>query len=91
MCLRELGLGYDGEENIVVLTGTLKSEVMISVADSATITLKDCHIREKTFQYPVITCLGSAEIITSGTSILGGIPGPYFSRVTNYVPRWLRV
>ena len=62
MCLRELGLGYDGEENIVdlslltsdymaqdgdVLTGTLKSEVMISVADSATITLKDCHIREK--------------------------------------------
>ena len=65
MCLRELGLGYDGEENIVdlslltsdymaqdgdVLTGTLKSEVMISVADSATITLKDCHIREKTFQ-----------------------------------------
>jgi len=92
MCLRELGLGYDGEENIVdlslltsdymaqdgdVLTGTLKSEVMISVADSATITLKDCHIREKTFQYPVITCLGSTEIITSGTSILGGIPGPY--------------
>ena len=56
MCLRELGLGYDGEENIVdlslltsdymaqdgdVLTGTLKSEVMISVADSATITLKE--------------------------------------------------
>ena len=96
MCLRELGLGYDDEEHIVdlslltsdymaqdgdVLTGTLKSEVMISVADSATITLKDCHIREKTFQYPVITCLGSAEIITSGTSILGGIPGPYFKRL----------
>jgi hypothetical protein len=96
MCLRELGLGYDGEENIVdlslltsdymaqdgdVLTGTLKSEVMISVADSATITLKDCHIREKTFQHPVITCLGSAEIITSGTSILGGIPDPYFKRL----------
>lgn len=46
-CLRELGMGYDGEENIVdlsqltsdyvaqdgdVLTGTLKAEVMISVA-----------------------------------------------------------
>ena len=67
--------------NLSCLTGTLKSEVMISVADSATITLKDCHIREKTFQYPVITCLGSAEIITSGTSILGGIPGPYFKRL----------
>ena len=90
MCLRELGMGYDDEESIVdlsqltadyvaqdgdVLTGSLKAEVKISVADGATITLKGCYIQEKTFQHPVITCLGSAEIITSGTSILGGIPG----------------
>ena len=80
MCLRELGLGYDGEENIVdlslltsdyvaqdgdVLTGTLKSEVMISVADGATITLQDCSIQKKTYQHPSIVCQGSAEIITS--------------------------
>ena len=54
-CLRELGMGYDGDENIVdlsqltsdyvaqdgdVLTGSLKAEVMISVADGASITLK---------------------------------------------------
>lgn len=90
MCLRELGMGYDDEESIVdlsqltsdyvaqdgdVLTGSLKAEVKISVADGATITLKGCYIQEKTFQHSVITCLGSAEIITSGTSILGGIPG----------------
>ena len=97
MCLRELGLGYDGEENIVdlslltsdyvaqdgdVLTGTLKSEVMISVADGATITLQDCSIQKKTYQHPSIVCQGSAEIITSQTTILGGIPG----YPTIYVP-----
>ena len=80
MCLRELGLGYDGEDKIVdlslltsdyvaqdgdVLTGTLKSEVMISVADGATITLQDCSIQKKTYQHPSIVCQGSAEIITS--------------------------
>ena len=67
MCLRELGLGYDGEEKIVdlslltsdyvaqdgdVLTGTLKSEVMISVADGATITLQDCSIQKKHISIP---------------------------------------
>ena len=97
MCLRELGLGYDGEEKIVdlslltsdyvaqdgdVLTGTLKSEVMISVADGATITLQDCSIQKKTYQHPSIVCQGSAEIITSKTTILGGIPG----YPTIYVP-----
>ena len=90
MCLRELGMGYDDEEHIVdlslltsdyvaqdgdVLTGSLNEDVVISVTDGATVTLQDCRIREETFQHPVITCLGSAEIITSGTSILGGIPG----------------
>lgn len=90
MCLRELGMGYDGDQNVVdvslltadyvaqngdVLTGSLKADVVISVADGATITLKGCYIQEKTYQHPVITCLGSAEIITSGSNILSGGPG----------------
>ena len=89
-CLRELGMGYDGDENIVdlsqltsdyvaqdgdVLTGSLKAEVMISVADGASITLKECNIQQKSYQHPTIICLGSAEIITSGVSILGGTLG----------------
>ena len=83
-------MGYDDEENIVdlsqltsdyvaqdgdVLTGSLKAEVMISVADGASITLKECNIQQKSYQHPTIICLGSAEIITSGVSILGGTVG----------------
>ena len=90
MCLRELGIGYDGDGNIVdlslltsdyvaqdgdVLIGTLKAEVMISVADGATITLKDCSIQKKSYQHPSIICQGSAEIIMSGFSILAGTQG----------------
>ena len=58
-----------------VLTGSLKAEVMISVADGASITLKECNIQQKSYQHPTIICLGSAEIITSGVSILGGTLG----------------
>ena len=36
---------------------------------------QDCSIQKKSYQHPSIVCQGSAEIITSGSSILGGTPG----------------
>ena len=56
----------DGE----ILTGTLGSHVKISIADGATVTLKDVNITNlgDNFDWPGITCLGDATLVLEGTN-----------------------
>ena len=56
----------DGE----TLTGTLGSHVKISIADGATVTLKDVNITNlgDNFDWPGITCLGDATLVLEGTN-----------------------
>lgn len=96
LCLRELGMGYDGEENIVelseltsdyvaqdgdILKGDLKAKVTVSIANGATVTLRDCSLGQEDVHKPALNCLGSANIILEGASYLtggnGGYPGVY--------------
>ena len=66
----------DGE----TLTGTLGSNVKISIADGATVTLKDVTINgvnSDDYEWAGITCLGDATIILSGTNTVKGFKGDY--------------
>ena len=71
----------DGE----TLTGTLASNVKISIADGATVTLKDADINGSgtwnTGNYAGITCVGDATINLEGTNSVKGFyedyPGIY--------------
>ena len=69
-----------------VLTGTLASEVKISIADGATVTLKDVTINgtsvdDDAHKHAGITCVGSATIILEGENTVKGFyenyPGIY--------------
>ena len=58
-----------------VITGTLTSNVKISIADGATVTLKDVTINgvdDYNCQWAGITCLGNATIILEGTNTVRG-------------------
>ena len=95
MWLRILGLGYGGEENIVdlsqlrssyvaqdgdVLTGEYKVNGRISVADGATVTLRNCKILNNQTvvdRHPAIVCKGSATLILKGDNELKGGAGDY--------------
>lgn len=55
-----------------VLTGTLGSNVQISIADGATITLEDATINRTSSSYPGLTCLGSATINLMGENTTNG-------------------
>ena len=92
LCLRELGLGNDGEENIVelseltadyvaqdgdVLKGDLQAKVTISIADGATVTLNNCLIGNEDVHKPALICKGSASIILVGSNNLTGGNGGY--------------
>lgn len=56
----------DGE----ILTGTLGSHVKISIADGATVTLKDVNITNLDYNcdWAGITCLGDATLVLEGTN-----------------------
>ena len=56
----------DGE----VLTGTLASKVKISIADGATVTLKDVNITNLDYScdWPGINCPGDATLVLEGTN-----------------------
>ena len=59
-----------------ILTGTLAENHKISIADGATVTLKDVNINGSgtwtSGDYAGITCLGDATIILSGTNTVKG-------------------
>jgi hypothetical protein len=57
-------------QNGEILTGTLGSHVKISIADGATVTLKDVNITNlgDNFDWPGITCLGDATLVLEGTN-----------------------
>ena len=58
-----------------VLTGTLASNVKISIADGATVTLDGVTINgvnDANYEWAGITCLGDATIILSGTNTVNG-------------------
>ena len=66
----------DGE----TLTGTLGSNVKISIADGATVTLNNVTINgtnDSNYEWAGITCLGDATIILSGTNTVKGFYGDY--------------
>lgn len=63
-------------QNGDVLTGTLSGNYKISIADGATVTLKDVNITNlgKGCFYAGITCLGDAILLLSGSnSVMGGM------------------
>ena len=70
-----------------VITGTLKKDVKISIADGATVTLDGVNIngnyREK-YKWAGINCLGNATIILKGVN---NVKGFYCSYPGIYVPQ----
>jgi len=62
------------------LTGTLASNVKISIADGATVTLNNVTINgvnDSNYEWAGITCLGDATIILSGTNTVKGFYQDY--------------
>ena len=62
------------------LTGTLASNVKISIADGATVTLNNVTIdgeNDELYKYAGITCVGDATIILSGTNTVTGFYNEY--------------
>ena len=73
-------MAQDGD----VLTGMLGADVMISIADNATVTLNTVTIfgtNDKNYNWAGITCLGNATIILEGNNTIRGFyednPGIY--------------
>ena len=68
-------------QNGDVLTGTLGTNVQISIADGATVILNNVNINGsgtwKSSDYAGLTCLGDATIILSGTNTVRGFSGYY--------------
>ena len=69
-----------------ILTGTLGENVKISIADGATVTLKDVTINgvhDEDYQWAGITCNGNAKLILEGTNTIKGFfwiyPGVYIA------------
>ena len=63
-----------------ILTGTLGSNVKISIADGATVTLKDVTINGEdndSYKWAGITCLGDATITLEGTNTVKGFDQDY--------------
>ena len=67
-------------QNGETLTGTLASNVKISIADGATVTLNNVTINgtnDIDYGWAGITCLGDATIILSGTNTVKGFHSEY--------------
>ena len=63
-----------------ILTGTLGSNVKISIADGASVTLKDVTINgvnDTSYKWAGITCLGDATITLEGTNTVKGFDEDY--------------
>lgn len=75
-----LSADYEAK-NGETLTGTLGSNVKISIADGATVTLKDANINGSgtwtSGNYAGITCVGDATIILEGTNTVQGFASNY--------------
>ncbi len=74
--LANLTAAYEAQDG-AILTGTLGAEVKISIADGATVTLKDASINahnefHSTNTWAGITCMGSATINLEGTNTVKG-------------------
>ncbi|MBQ8455583.1 MAG: hypothetical protein IJ537_09655 [Bacteroidaceae bacterium] len=69
-------------QNEETLTGKLAGRYKITIADGATVTLRDAEIKgEKNsstnYRWAGITCLGDATIILEGTNTISGMHGSY--------------
>ena len=68
-------------QNGDILTGTMGSNVKISIADGATVTLKDLNINGSgtwtSGDYSGITCAGNATITLEGTNTVKGFANKY--------------
>ena len=67
-------------QNGETLTGTLASNVKISIANGATVTLNNVTIDgeyDELYKYAGITCVGDATIILSGTNTVKGFYSEY--------------
>ena len=76
--LTEDYIAQDGDK----LTGTLATELMISIADGASITLENVNINPtgtvfKEHEFAGITCLGDATITLRGTNVIRGFDNFY--------------
>ena len=63
-----------------VLTGTLSNNVKISIADGATVQVKDVTIEganEDSYPWAGITCEGDAWLVIEGTNVVRGFAGKY--------------
>ena len=63
-----------------IITGTLAANVKVSIADGATVTLRDVTINGGTGDWAGLTCLGNATIIIEGANSVTGYdknPGIY--------------
>ena len=77
--LSTISANYEAK-NGETLTGTLTNNVKISIADGATVTLKDVTINgvnDIDYKWAGITCLGDATIILSGTNTVKGFYEDY--------------
>lgn len=78
---------YYAAENGDVLTGSFTDEAYVTIPDGATITLSDVHIQAPyNCDHAAIHCLGSANIIVSGTSYNDVYAGHSSSYPAIYVP-----
>ncbi len=72
--LASLGASYEAQNNDT-LTGTLGGNYKITIADRATVTLRNATINgtnNNSYQWAGITCLGDATIVLEGTNTVTG-------------------
>ena len=64
-----------------ILTGALNSQVKVSIADGAIVTLRDAAItnsmNSKTYSWAGLTCLGDATLILEGDNLVKGFYDEY--------------
>ena len=74
-----------GEDTVIsnhtIITGALDSQVKVSIADGAIVTLRDAAItngvNSKTFSWAGLTCLGDATLILEGDNFVKGFYDEY--------------
>ena len=79
--LSKLTADYEAQDG-ETLTGTLQENVKISIAEGATVTLKDVTIEgtsvdDYAYKHAGITCLGKATIVLVGTNSVKGFRADY--------------
>ena len=68
-------------EGRTILTGALNSQVKVSIADGAIVTLRDAAVtnsmNSKTYSWAGLTCLGDATLILEGDNLVKGFYDEY--------------